>query len=224
MTLEQTKAEYYFKDLNKCPCREAFDNIEFVWQALNKKDSFLDIKESNIESEISSNVVIKGNVIIKKNVKIDPFVVIEGPVIIGENSHLKKGAYIRAKTIIGKNCKIGHNTEIKNTLIFDDCDLSEKNYIGDSIIGAGVWVATGITFANIKLDKTNLSVRIKGQSVDTGMRKLGAIIGDDAIIGSHVFFNPATLVGPNTKFFVQAPRFFEKNKTYKIKQIYQEVE
>jgi NDP-sugar pyrophosphorylase family protein len=220
---EELKPDYYFKDMKACPCSRAFEGISYVWEALEKKNSLLEIEYSINYGKLASTTKTEGKIRIGKNTTIDQFVKIEGPVIIGENCTIKKGAYLRPGTIIGKNCKIGHNSEIKNSILFDNVTISEKSYVGDSILGKGAWVATGVTLGNYKLSEKDVRVMVNGKTYDTHLRKFGCIIGDGAKIGNNLMFNPGTLIGPNTIIYTEMPTFFTSGKIYKIRQAIEEV-
>jgi NDP-sugar pyrophosphorylase family protein len=215
---EQLMAGYYFKDMQACPCREAFEGITFVWEALVKKDKLLDIEHTVNHGKLASTSKTEGKVKIGKNTVVDHFVKIEGPVMIGENCIIKKGAYIRHGTIIGNNCTIGHNSEIKNSILFDGATVSEKTYVGDSILGKGAWVATGITLGNFKLNKREVAVFVHGKAYDTGLKKLGCVIGDNARLGNNLVFSPGTLIGPGAVIYSRMPSFFEAGNTYEVEQ------
>jgi NDP-sugar pyrophosphorylase family protein len=216
--VKELRADYYFKDLKACPLPEAFEGISLVWEALEKKNSLLKVEFSVSQGRLASTVKTEGKVRIGKNTIIDHFVKIEGLVIIGENCTIKKGAYIRPYTIIGNNCRIGHNSEIKNSILFDNVTISEKSYVGDSILGKDAWVATGVTLGNLKLNKKDVGVVVKGKVYDTKLKKLGCIIGDEAKIGNNLVFNPGTLIGPGAIIYSKMPSFFEPGKTYEVEQ------
>jgi NDP-sugar pyrophosphorylase family protein len=216
--LKELKPDYYFKDMKACPCPEAFEGIDYVWQALEKKKTLLELGFSVSHGILADSVKTEGKVRIGKNTIVDHFVKIEGPVIIGENCTIKKGAYIRPGTIIGNNCKIGHNSEVKNSILFDNASISEKSYVGDSILGKEAWVATGITLGNLKLNKKDVGVVINGKVYDTKMKKLGCIIGDGAKIGNNIALIPGTLIGPNAIIYSRMPSFFEADKTFEVEQ------
>jgi len=221
--MRELQLEYYFKDIKACPLPEAFDGIEYVWDALKKKEALLKIDYTLNHGTLASTAKTEGKVRIGKNTTIDHFTKIEGPVIIGEDCKIKKGAYIRSGTIIGNNCTIGHNTEIKNSILFDNVTVSEKTYVGDSILGKGAWVATGVTLGNYKLSEKDVRVVVGGKTYDTGLRKMGCIIGDGAKIGNNLAFNPGTLIGPEAIIYTKIPGFFEAGKTYEIEQGVKEV-
>lgn len=215
---KELKPDYYFKDMKACPCPQAFEGIDYVWEALEKKKSCLEMEYSLNHGKLASTAKTEGKVRIGKNTTVDHFVKIEGPVIIGENCTIKKGAYIRPGTIIGNNCSIGHNSEVKNSIMFDNATISEKSYVGDSILGKEAWVATGVTTGNLKFNKRDVAVFVDGKVIDTKIKKLGCIIGDGAKIGNNIVLVPGTLIGPNAIIYSRMPSFFEAGKVYEIEQ------
>jgi NDP-sugar pyrophosphorylase family protein len=216
--MNELEPSYYFKDMEACPLPEAFRDIVFVWEALAKKDSLIKIPYTVNNGKIASTVKMEGKVKIGKGTVVDHFAKIEGPVIIGENCTIKKGAYIRPGTVIGSNCSVGHNSEVKNSILFDSAHISEKSYVGDSILGKGAWVATGVTLGNYKLREKNIRVTMAGKTYDTGLRKMGCIIGDGAKIGNNLAFNPGTLIGPGAVIYTKMPSFFEAGKVFEVEQ------
>lgn len=139
-------------------------------------------------------------VLIGENVKIHSSAVIEGPAIIGDFTEIRTGAYLRGAVITGKNCVIGNSSEIKNTILLDYAALPHYNYAGDSIIGSHAHMGAGAICSNLKSDKTN--VTIHGETdMETGLRKVGAFIGDNAEIGCGCVLNPGTVIGRNTSVY-----------------------
>jgi bifunctional UDP-N-acetylglucosamine pyrophosphorylase/glucosamine-1-phosphate N-acetyltransferase len=216
--LKELKPEYYFKDMKACPCPEAFEGIDYVWEALEKKKPYFEMKYNLNHGKLANSVKTEGKVRIGKNTTVDHFVKIEGPVIIGENCTIKKGAYIRPGAIVGNNCSVGHNSEVKNSIMFDNATISEKSYVGDSILGKGAWVATGVTTGNLKLNKRDVAVFVDGKVIDTKIKKLGCIIGDGAKIGNNIVLVPGTLIGPNAIIYSRMPSFFEAGKAFEVEQ------
>jgi NDP-sugar pyrophosphorylase family protein len=219
----ELKPDYYFKDMKACPLPGAFEGITYVWEALAKKGSLLKVDYTVNHGSFASTVKTEGKVLIGKGTVVDHFVKIEGPVIIGENCHIKKGAYIRQGTIIGDGCWVGHNTEVKNSIMFSGSHISEKSYVGDSILGKDAWVATGITTGNLKLNKRDVGIMFNGKVYDTRLRKLGCIIGDGAKIGNNLALIPGTLIGPNAVIYSRMPGFFKEGKVFEVEQNVKEI-
>ena len=135
------------------------------------------------------------------NVEIDKLSTIIAPCIIDDNTIIRPGAYIRGNAIIGKNCVIGNSTEIKNAIIFDNCQLPHYNYVGDSILGYHVHLGAGVILSNLKNDGTNIDIKYKGKKLPTGMRKMGSVIGDSTEIGCNSVLYPGTIIGKNTNIY-----------------------
>jgi bifunctional N-acetylglucosamine-1-phosphate-uridyltransferase/glucosamine-1-phosphate-acetyltransferase GlmU-like protein len=135
---------------------------------------------------------------IGKGVFIESGAMIKGPSIIGDYTLIKQGAYMRGDCLIGKNCVIGHTTEVKHSVFLDGSKAGHFAYIGDSILGRDVNLGAGTKLANLRFASGNVSIRIEGSLIDTGRRKLGAILGNKAQTGCNSVTNPGTLVGPDS--------------------------
>ena len=120
---------------------------------------------------------------------------IKGPAIIGRNCQIRHNAYIREDVIIGDNCVIGNSCELKNALIFNDCQVPHFNYVGDSILGHKAHLGAGVILSNFKSLKGNVAVQHDGKKIDTGLRKFGALLGDRADIGCNSVLNPGSIIG-----------------------------
>jgi acetyltransferase-like isoleucine patch superfamily enzyme len=140
---------------------------------------------------------VEGPVQIGKGTSIEPGAYIRGPAIIGNHCQIRHGAYIRGNVIVGDHCVIGHTTEVIRSILLNHVRADHFAYIGDSILGNECHLGAGVILANVKMRINPSSVRIpiNGQSCDTGMRKLGAILGDRAEIGCNSTLNPGTVLG-----------------------------
>jgi UDP-N-acetylglucosamine diphosphorylase/glucosamine-1-phosphate N-acetyltransferase len=169
-------------------------DLSYPWDLLTANESMLaNLKEKNL-GEVEDNVVLKGPVVIGRNAVIKSGTYIEGPVIIGEDCRIGPNSYIRAATTIGNGCHIGAAVEVKNSIIMNNTDFPHLNYVGDSVIGAGCNFGAGTKIANLRLDKQNIKVA----GIDTGRRKLGAIVGDRVETGINASINCGTMIGNNT--------------------------
>ncbi len=129
---------------------------------------------------------------------IEPGAMVAGPVVIGGNSEIRQGAYIRGNCIIGNGCVVGHTTEIKASIMLDGAKAGHFAYIGDSILGRDVNLGAGTKLANLKMIPGTVSVRCGKELVDTGRRKIGAILGDRTETGCNSVTSPGTLMGPRS--------------------------
>ena len=125
---------------------------------------------------------------------VEPGALIKGPAFIGAGTEVRQGAYIRGKCIIGKRCVVGHTTEMKSSIMLDDAKAGHFAYIGDSVLGGDSNLGAGTKLANLKITGTGVQVKIGTSIVDTGLRKLGAILGDGVQIGCNAVTNPGTLL------------------------------
>jgi NDP-sugar pyrophosphorylase family protein len=124
-----------------------------------------------------------------------PGTVLIGPVFIGPNSHVGPGAYLRGNVIVGARCRVGHGAEVKNSLLLDEVEAPHRPYIGDSVIGNRGHLAAGVVCSNLRLDRQAVCIRSPGGEIDTGLRKLGTLLGDEAEVGCNAVLNPGTLLG-----------------------------
>jgi UDP-N-acetylglucosamine diphosphorylase / glucose-1-phosphate thymidylyltransferase / UDP-N-acetylgalactosamine diphosphorylase / glucosamine-1-phosphate N-acetyltransferase / galactosamine-1-phosphate N-acetyltransferase len=199
-----------FEDLEGFEHKVIFDDLENLWDALEKINNYL----CNYFSSLKTKPVIKGKVsekaslegeeiFIDEGVIVEDGVLIRAPAILGKNSLVRQAAYLRGNVIVGQNCVLGHATEIKNSLIMNNSKIPHLNYIGDSIIGTGVNLGAGVILANLKSGAHNEVVYVydKDKKINTGLRKFGAILGDNIHIGCNAVLNPGTIVGRNTTIY-----------------------
>jgi len=156
-------------------------------------------------SVIMAGAALKGRRLrIGKGVLIEPGAFIKSPTIIGDQTEVRHGAYIRGNCLIGRHCVVGHVTEVKHTIFLDGAKAGHFAYLGDSILGNQVNLGAGTKLANLRFIKGDISIATSGSTVKTGLRKLGAILGDHVQTGCNSVTNPGTLLGkksmviPNT--------------------------
>ena len=134
-----------------------------------------------------------------------------------KGAEIRHCAFIRSSAIVGESAVIGNSSEIKNAIIFDGAQIPHFNYVGDSIIGRGSHLGAGAVTSNVKSDKTNVAIRSADGRIDTGMRKLGAILGDGVEVGCGAVLNPGTVIGKNSTVYPQCSvrGAIPKNSIYK---------
>lgn len=135
------------------------------------------------------------NIYIGKGTVIEPGALIKGPTIIGNNTEVRQGAYIRGDCLIGDRCVVGHTTEVKTSIMLNDAKAGHFAYVGDSILGNQVNLGAGTKLANLKIIDVEMKLRIEGEVYKTGLRKLGAILGDHVETGCNSVTSPGTLLG-----------------------------
>ena len=172
-------------------------DVVYPWHLLDINEEILIKLEKTIHGDVERNTTIKGKVVIGKNTIVMAGSYIEGPVFIGENCKIGPNCYIRPHTSIGNGCHIGNACEVKNSIIMDNTNIPHQNYLGDSIIGQNCNLGAGTKIANLRLDKTNISVVLNGRKIDTKRRKLGTIIGDNVQTGINSMMNVGSIVGDN---------------------------
>lgn len=166
-------------------------------------------------------VIMAGAVLIGTEISIAPGVLIEsgayvkGPVIIGENAEIRQGAYLRGNCIIGKRCVVGHVTEVKHSVMLDDAKAGHFAYLGDTILGNDVNLGAGTKMANLRLVGGEVQVRTENGTIATGLRKLGAILGDHVQTGCNSVTNPGTLLGKKSFVLpnVTVPSGYHRNNS-----------
>ena len=126
---------------------------------------------------------------------VEPGALIKGPALIGAYCEIRQGAYMRGYCLVGDRCVVGHTTEMKHAVMMDDAKAGHFAYIGDSILGNHTNLGAGTKLANLKIVDTSITLKINGKRYETGLRKFGAIIGDDSETGCNSVTNPGTLLG-----------------------------
>lgn len=187
LNLDKTISAYLFKEVNN------------YWDVLPKIKEYIITLGNSLDK--NNYKEIEKNIWIGKNVKIDKLATIIAPCIIDDDTEIRPGAYIRGNVIIGKKCVIGNSTEIKNSIIFDEAQLPHYNYVGDSIIGNHAHLGAGVILSNLKNDKTNIVIKNKNEKIETNLRKMGAIIGDNVDVGCNSVCFPGTIIKNNTSVY-----------------------
>lgn len=134
-------------------------------------------------------------VYVAKDVKIAKTATIEGPCVIGKGTEVRPGAYIRGKVLIGEGCVIGNSTEIKNAILFDSVQVPHYNYVGDSILGYHSHMGAGVICSNVRGDKKPVVIHGDDEKIETGLKKVGAMLGDYAEIGCNSVLCPGVIIG-----------------------------
>ena len=174
---------------------------EPVWSALHElKNYLLEKKNYRIDIKIPPGVHLERpeKISIGKGTVLEPGVFIQGPCIIGRECVIRHGAYLRDSVICGDRCAIGHSAEIKNSILLDFANATHFVYVGDSILGNRVNLGAGVKCANVRLDRKEIVIVGKEGKIQTGLKKMGAILGDLCQIGCNAVLNPGTLIGPES--------------------------
>jgi len=167
------------------------------WDLLEANALVLTRIKPEILGSVEENVHLNGQIFVSKGATIRSSVYIEGPAFIGEGSDIGPNCYIRPHTSIGRDVRIGNACEIKASIIMDGVHIGHLSYVGDSVIGEGCNLGAGTIVANLRFDDGTVKMRIKGEVVDSGRRKLGVFIGDNVKTGIGALFMPGVTVGCN---------------------------
>ncbi len=203
------RAEDYF-DLSEFGHRNLFADVEYVWEVLNRIGPYLAAWFAAREGPVILGSVEPGAWLDGRQIYVGPGAVVEpgayirAPAIIGPGSVVRHGAYIRGNVVVGKNCVVGHGTEVKNAVLLDGAQAPHFAYVGDSILGNRVNLGAGTVLANFKFGGTPVTVTWNGRRLDTGLRKFGAVLGDDVETGCNAVLAPGTLVGPGSLVYPNA--------------------
>ena len=204
-------------DLSKTIAGGIFEGLEYPWEALPKIKGFiLQLGESLDESVYEKR---GEDIWIARSAKIAPTAYINGPVIICTNAEVRHCAFIRGSAIVGEGAVIGNSTELKNCIIFDKAQVPHYNYVGDSILGYKAHLGAGSITSNLKSDKSLVTIPEGDNRMQTGLKKFGAIVGDNVEVGCNSVLNPGTVVGRNTNIYPlsMVRGVVEENSIYKKK-------
>lgn len=203
-------------DLDKTIAKDLFDRLTYPWEALAGISDFILKLGSSLDASIYEQR--DENIWIAKSAKIAPTASISGPCIIDENAEVRPGAFIRTNAIVGKNTVVGNSTELKNVVLFDRVQVPHYNYVGDSILGYKAHMGAGSITSNVKSDKTLVVVKTATENLETGLKKFGAMLGDNVEVGCNSVLNPGSVIGRNSNIyplsmvrgFVPADSIFKK--------------
>jgi NDP-sugar pyrophosphorylase family protein len=188
-----------FFDLSGFEHAALFDGIDHVWQALGErlKDYIALHARSELRGTVMDGAWIDPEkpVFIGEGTVVEPGAMIKGPAIIGRDCEVRQGAYIRGNVLVGNRCVVGHTTEMKGAVMLHEACAGHFAYIGDTLVGNRVNFGAGTKCANLKVLAGTVCVKTPEGKVDTGLRKFGAILGDDVELGCNSVTSPGTIVG-----------------------------
>ena len=204
-------------DLSQTIAADIFEGLTYPWEALPKIKEFIIKTGETLSEDIYEK---RGeNVWIARSARIAPTAYINGPVIICENAEVRHCAFIRGSAIVGAGAVIGNSTELKNCIIFNNAQVPHYNYVGDSILGYKAHLGAGSITSNLKSDKSLVTIPVEDERLATGLKKFGAIVGDNVEVGCNSVLNPGTVVGRNTNIYPlsMVRGFVSENSIYKKK-------
>lgn len=202
-------------DLNETIAGELFQGKIYPWEVLAEiKDFILKLGSTLSEEEYE---LVGENVWIAKTAKVAPTAFVAGPAIIGKDAEVRHCAFIRGNAIVGEGAVVGNSTELKNCILFNKVQVPHYNYVGDSVLGYKAHMGAGSICSNVKSDKKLVVVKGDEESIETGLKKFGAMVGDNVEVGCGSILNPGTVIGRESNIYpLSAVRgCVPKNSIYK---------
>lgn len=186
-------------NLDKTIAKEIFNEIVYPWEALTKiKDYILELGATLSLDEYDHP---SEDVWISKSATVFPSAYVMGPCIIDHGAEVRHCAFIRGSVIVGKNSVVGNSTELKNVILFDNVQVPHYNYVGDSILGYKAHMGAGSIISNLKSDKSLVKIKSGDEVIETGIKKVGAFLGDNVEVGCKSVLNPGSIVGKESVIY-----------------------
>lgn len=186
-------------NLNETIAKGLFEGATYPWEILPKIGAYI----VELGNTLSLDEYDKkgDNVWIAKSADVAPTAFINGPAIIGKNAQVRHCAFIRGNAIVGENAVVGNSTELKNVILFNGVQVPHYNYVGDSILGYKSHMGAGSITSNVKSDKTLITIMTEDEKIETGLKKMGAVLGDNVEVGCNSVLNPGTVIGSGTNVY-----------------------
>ena len=186
-------------DLDETIAAEIFEGVTYPWEVLAKIGDYI-VALGNTLS-LSEYDKVGENVWIAKSAKVAPTAFVNGPCIIDKGAEVRHCAFIRGNAIIGQGAVVGNSTELKNVLLFNKVQVPHYNYVGDSILGFKAHMGAGSITSNVKSDKSLVTINAPDAPIKTGIKKVGAMLGDNVEVGCGSILNPGTVIGRNSNIY-----------------------
>lgn len=196
--MEACKIENLY-NLEETIAAKIFEGVTYPWEVLPKISDFIIELGNTLDKEEYEKV--GEDVWIAKSATVAPTAYIKGPAIIGKNAEIRHCAFIRGKAIVGEGCVVGNSTELKNVILFNKVQVPHYNYVGDSILGYKSHMGAGSITSNVKSDKKLVIIKNETEKIETGLKKVGAMIGDGVEVGCGCVLNPGTVIGKNSNIY-----------------------
>lgn len=196
--MEETKILSLY-NLEHTLAKDYLAGFTYPWESLKGIGDFIIQLGKKLNSDEYDN--LSENVWVHKTAKIFPTAYLGSPCIIGAHSEVRHCAFIRGSALIGENCVVGNSVELKNVILFDNVQTPHYNYVGDSILGYKSHMGAGSITSNVKSDKTDVAVKQGADAIETGIKKIGAMLGDYVEVGCNSVLNPGTIIGRNSNVY-----------------------
>lgn len=186
-------------NLEETIAADLFAGVTYPWEVLGKIHDFIIELGNSLPEALFEK---RGeNIWVAKSASIAPTACLNGPLIVDEEAEIRHCAYIRGNAIVGKGAVVGNSTELKNVVLFNKVQVPHYNYVGDSILGYRAHMGAGSITSNVKSDKTLVTVNAGEEQIPTGLKKMGAMLGDFVEVGCNSVLNPGTIVGRNSNIY-----------------------
>ena len=186
-------------DMNETIAAELFEGKTYPWEVLGDISAFIIALGNKLPEDRFEK---RGdNIWVAKSATVFDSAYIGGPCIIDENATVRQCAFIRGSAIVGNGTTVGNSTELKNVVLFNKVEVPHYNYVGDSVLGFHAHMGAGSITSNVKADKKNVVIHCGEENMETGLRKIGAMLGDWADIGCNSVLNPGTIIGRHTNLY-----------------------
>ena len=196
--MEECKVKNLY-NLEETIAASIFEGVTYPWEVLPEIGAFIQKLGKTLSEEEYEK---RGEDIwIAKSAKVFPTVYIHGPAIIGKNAEIRHCAFIRGNAIVGEGAVVGNSTELKNVILFNKVQVPHYNYVGDSILGYKSHMGAGSITSNVKSDKSPVTIQTGYGKVQTGLKKMGAVLGDEVEVGCNSVLNPGTVVGKKSNIY-----------------------
>ncbi|MGN1368664.1 MAG: UDP-N-acetylglucosamine pyrophosphorylase [Aristaeellaceae bacterium] len=186
-------------DLSHTQAAAYLSSYTYPWEALKGiKEEIIRIGESLDAAEYTE---VSPQVWVHVTATVAPTAFLGAPCIIGARTEVRHGAFVRGSALVGEGCVVGNSVELKNVILFDGVQVPHYNYVGDSILGYKSHMGAGSITSNVKSDKTLVIVRQGGEAMETGLKKMGAMLGDLVEVGCNSVLNPGTVIGRESNIY-----------------------
>ncbi len=194
------KIENLFNNLNSTTiAAPLFEGATYPWEVLPQIGDF--IIKLGMSLPKDEYTMVSENVWVANSAKVAPTAFLGSPLIIDKDAEVRHCAFIRGNAIVGKGAVVGNSTELKNVVLFDKVQVPHYNYVGDSILGYKSHMGAGSITSNVKSDKTLVTIKYGDTKVETGLKKMGAVLGDEVEVGCNSVLNPGTVVGSHSNIY-----------------------
>ncbi|MBE5883225.1 MAG: UDP-N-acetylglucosamine pyrophosphorylase [Lachnospiraceae bacterium] len=211
-------------DLGETIASKLFEDVTYPWEVLPKIHDFIIALGETLPRDVYEE---RGEHIwVAKSAKVAPTACLNGPLIIDEEAEVRHCAFVRGNAIVGKGAVVGNSTELKNVVLFNKVQVPHYNYVGDSVLGFKAHMGAGSITSNVKSDKTLVVVKGENINIETGLKKMGAMLGDRVEVGCNSVLNPGTVIGRDSNIYptscvrgvVPANHIFKKQNDVVAKQ------